>query len=92
MKEEGDNSPKSRLEEKGVKRVTEGEISHGGVKPKTAGRNGGMDEGVKEGIGGLDTMRDSGRASPRILGSAGDETVQSAALTPQKLNASGFYN
>lgn len=29
--------------------VTEGEISHGGVKPKAAGRKEGMDEEVKRG-------------------------------------------
>lgn len=50
--------------------VTEGEISHGGVKPKAAGRKGGMKEGVKRGIEGLETEGDTGRSSPRILGRA----------------------
>lgn len=62
-KEEEELTKKSRLEEKGVNSVAEGEvmegeISHGGVKPKAAGRKGGMEEGVKrEGRG----IRDRGR-------------------------------
>lgn len=43
--------------------VTEGEISHGGVKPKAAGRKGGMEEGVKRGDR---RIRDRGRHGQKL--------------------------
>lgn len=44
--------------------MSDGEISHGGMKPKAAGREGGMDEGVKRGLEGLEMGGRQAEAPP----------------------------
>lgn len=51
--------------------VKEDEISHGEIKPKAAGRSGGMDAEEKSGMKGLEVDGDTGRGSPRVVGSSG---------------------